>query len=74
MTSEYKNVSIPQFLNGKLEKLVATEESGYVRVSDAVKDAVRELLRKHKEGNNPRTELMVYLKTDCHISILRGCL
>jgi Arc/MetJ-type ribon-helix-helix transcriptional regulator len=30
------------------EKLVESEKAGYVSVSDAVKDSVRELLRKHK--------------------------
>jgi len=41
------NVSIPLELYEKIEKLVATKESGYVSVSDAVKDPVRELLRKN---------------------------
>ena len=48
MPKRYKNVSIPIELHEKLERLVATKESGYVSVSDAVKDAVRELLRKNK--------------------------
>jgi Arc/MetJ-type ribon-helix-helix transcriptional regulator len=48
MPKRYKNVSIPIELHEKLEKLVETKESGYVSVSDAVKDAVRELLRKNK--------------------------
>jgi Arc/MetJ-type ribon-helix-helix transcriptional regulator len=32
----------------KLEKLVESKQAGYVSVSDAVKDAIRELLRKNK--------------------------
>jgi len=48
MPKRYKNVSIPLELYEKLEKLVQTKESGYVSVSDAVKDAIRELLRKNK--------------------------
>ena len=47
MVKRYRNVSVPEELYQKLEKLVETKESGYVSVSDAVKDAVRELLRKH---------------------------
>jgi Arc/MetJ-type ribon-helix-helix transcriptional regulator len=48
MPKRYKNVSIPIELYEKLEKLVESKECGYVSVSDAVKDAVRELLRKNK--------------------------
>lgn len=48
MVKRYRNVSIPEELYVKLEKLVESEKAGYVSVSDAVKDAVRELLRKHK--------------------------
>ena len=48
MPKRYKNVSIPTELYEKLEKLVEKKECGYVSVSDAVKDAVRELLRKNK--------------------------
>jgi Arc/MetJ-type ribon-helix-helix transcriptional regulator len=47
MVKRYRNVSIPEELYDKLERLVATRKSGYVSVSDAVKDAVRELLRKN---------------------------
>jgi Arc/MetJ-type ribon-helix-helix transcriptional regulator len=48
MTKRYKNVSIPEELYFKLEELVKSKNAGYVSVSDAIKDAVRELLRKHK--------------------------
>ncbi len=48
MVKRYKNVSLPEELYLKLEELVKSDKSGYVSVSDAVKDAVRELLRKHK--------------------------
>ena len=48
MPKKYKNVSLPQELYAKLEMLAESKEAGYVSVSDAVKDAVRELLRKHK--------------------------
>jgi Arc/MetJ-type ribon-helix-helix transcriptional regulator len=48
MPKKYRNVSLPEELYDKLEKLVESKEAGYVSVSDAVKDAVRELLRKHK--------------------------
>jgi len=48
MTKRYKNVSIPEELYEKLEELVESKKVGYVSVSDAVKDAVRELLRKHQ--------------------------
>jgi len=48
MPQKYKNVSLPQELYDKVEKLVESKEAGYVSVSEAVKDAVRELLRKHK--------------------------
>jgi Arc/MetJ-type ribon-helix-helix transcriptional regulator len=48
MPKRYKNVGIPLELYEKLGKLVEAKESGYVSVSDAVKDAVRELLRKNK--------------------------
>jgi Arc/MetJ-type ribon-helix-helix transcriptional regulator len=48
MPKRYKNVSVPVELYEKLELLVKTKESGYVSVSDAVKDAIRELLRKHQ--------------------------
>jgi Arc/MetJ-type ribon-helix-helix transcriptional regulator len=48
MTKKYKNVSIPEELYKKLEDLVESKRAGYVSVSDAVKDAVRELLRKHE--------------------------
>ena len=44
----YRNVSLPQELYQKVEELVQSKKSGYVSVSDAVKDAVRELLRKNK--------------------------
>jgi Arc/MetJ-type ribon-helix-helix transcriptional regulator len=47
MPKQYRNISIPQELYAKLETLVDSEKAGYVSVSDAVKDAVRELLRKH---------------------------
>jgi Arc/MetJ-type ribon-helix-helix transcriptional regulator len=47
MPKRYKNVSIPVELYEKIEKLVEAKQSGYVSVSDAVKDAVRELLRKN---------------------------
>lgn len=48
MPKRYKNVSIPIELYQKIEELVEAKECGYVSVSDAVKDAVRELLRKNK--------------------------
>jgi Arc/MetJ-type ribon-helix-helix transcriptional regulator len=48
MPKRYRNVSIPVELYEKLEKLVESKQAGYVSVSDAVKDAVRELLRKNK--------------------------
>jgi Arc/MetJ-type ribon-helix-helix transcriptional regulator len=48
MPKRYKNVSIPIELHEKLEKLVESKQAGYVSVSDAVKDAIRELLRKNK--------------------------
>ncbi|MDG6980824.1 MAG: hypothetical protein JRN51_06885 [Nitrososphaerota archaeon] len=48
MVKRYRNVSIPEDLYAKLEKLVESEKAGYVSVSDAVKDTSRELLRKHK--------------------------
>lgn len=48
MTKRYRNVSIPDELYEKLEKLAKSEKSGYVSVSDAVKDAIRELLRKYQ--------------------------
>lgn len=48
MPKRYRNVSIPVELYQKLEELVETKEVGYVSVSDAVKDAIRELLRKNK--------------------------
>jgi Arc/MetJ-type ribon-helix-helix transcriptional regulator len=48
MPKRYKNVSIPVELYEKLEKLVESKQGGYVSVSDAVKDAIRELLRKNK--------------------------
>jgi Arc/MetJ-type ribon-helix-helix transcriptional regulator len=47
MPKQYRNISLPEELYDKLENLVDSEEAGYVSVSDAVKDAVRELLRKH---------------------------
>jgi Arc/MetJ-type ribon-helix-helix transcriptional regulator len=47
MPKQYRNVSIPEELYVKLETLVDSKQAGYVSVSDAVKDAVRELLRKH---------------------------
>jgi Arc/MetJ-type ribon-helix-helix transcriptional regulator len=47
MVKRYRNVSMPEELYLKLEKLVESEKAGYVSVSDAVKDSVRELLRKH---------------------------
>jgi len=48
MPKRYKNVSIPEELYNKLEELAKSGKTGYVSVSDAVKDAIRELLRKHK--------------------------
>ena len=48
MVKRYRNVSIPEELYLRLEKLVKSNTSGYVSVSDAVKDAVRELLRKNE--------------------------
>jgi Arc/MetJ-type ribon-helix-helix transcriptional regulator len=48
MVNRYRNVSIPEELYLRLEKLVKSNKSGYVSVSDAVKDAVRELLRKNQ--------------------------
>ena len=48
MVKRYRNVSIPEELYVELERLVKSNKAGYVSVSDAVKDAVRELLRKHK--------------------------
>lgn len=48
MVKRYRNVNIPEELYLRLEKLVESEKAGYVSVSDAVKDSVRELLRKHK--------------------------
>jgi len=48
MVKRYRNVSIPQELYEKAEELVQARKSGYVSVSDVVKDAVRELLRKHR--------------------------
>lgn len=48
MPQKYRNVSIPEELYTKLETLVETKQAGYVSVSDAVKDAIRELLRKHQ--------------------------
>lgn len=47
MPKQYRNVSLPEELYDKLETLVESKQAGYVSVSDAVKDAVRELLRKH---------------------------
>lgn len=47
MPKRYKNVSIPVELYRRLEELVSKKNSGYVSVSDATKDAIRELLRKH---------------------------
>ena len=48
MVKRYLSVSIPEDLYVKLEKLVESEKAGHVSVSDAVKDASRELPRKHK--------------------------
>jgi hypothetical protein len=48
MVKRYRNVSIPQELYEKVEELVQSRKSGYVSVSDAVKDAIRDLLRKNK--------------------------
>lgn len=48
MPKQYRNVSLPKELYDKLENLVESKEGGYVSVSEAVKDAVRGLLRKHK--------------------------
>ena len=48
MVKRYRNVSIPDELYQKVEELVQSRKSGYVSVSDAVKDAVRELLRKNR--------------------------
>jgi Arc/MetJ-type ribon-helix-helix transcriptional regulator len=48
MVKRYRNVSIPQELYEKVEELVQSQKSGYVSVSDAVKDAIRDLLRKNK--------------------------
>lgn len=45
MTKRYKNVSIPEELYEKLDELVKSKKVGYVSVSDAVKDAIRELLK-----------------------------
>lgn len=47
MPKRYKNVSIPIELYEKIGELVEAKKSGYVSVSDAVKDAIRELLRKN---------------------------
>ncbi len=47
MPKQYRNISIPEEIYAKLETLVDSKQAGYVSVSDAVKDAVRELLRKH---------------------------
>lgn len=47
MPKRYKNVSIPLELYEKIEELVDAKKCGYVSVSDAVKDAIRELLRKN---------------------------
>ncbi|MGD6853291.1 MAG: ribbon-helix-helix domain-containing protein [Candidatus Bathyarchaeia archaeon] len=47
MPKQYRNVSIPEELYTKIENLVDSKQAGYVSVSDAVKDAIRELLRKH---------------------------
>jgi Arc/MetJ-type ribon-helix-helix transcriptional regulator len=48
MPKKYKNISLPQELYDKLEELVESKEAGYVSISDAVKDAVRDLLKRHK--------------------------
>jgi len=48
MTKRYRNVSLPEELYQKVEELVKSKKAGYVSVSDAIKDAVRELLRKYK--------------------------
>jgi Arc/MetJ-type ribon-helix-helix transcriptional regulator len=48
MRKRYKNISIPEELYKKLEELIKTRKVGYVSVSDAAKDAIRELLRKYK--------------------------
>lgn len=47
MPKQYRNISIPKELYDKLGVLVETKQAGYVSVSDAAKDAVRELLRKY---------------------------
>ncbi len=47
MPKRYKNVSIPEELYNKLGELVKSGKGGYVGVSDAVKDAIRQLLRKY---------------------------
>jgi Arc/MetJ-type ribon-helix-helix transcriptional regulator len=48
MATKYKNVSIPADLYDKLVELWKSGKAGYVSVSDCTKDAIRELLRKHK--------------------------
>jgi Arc/MetJ-type ribon-helix-helix transcriptional regulator len=48
MVKRYRNVSLPEELYERAEELVQSRKSGYVSVSDAVKDAVREMLRKNK--------------------------
>ena len=48
MTKRYRNVSLPEELYEMIEELVKSNKGGYVSVSEAVKDAVRELLRKYE--------------------------
>ena len=48
MRKKYRNISVPEELYRKLEELVKSHKGGYVSVSDAVKDAIRKLLRKYK--------------------------
>jgi Arc/MetJ-type ribon-helix-helix transcriptional regulator len=48
MRKKYRNISVPEELYRKLEELVKSRRGGYVSVSDVVKDAIRELLRKYK--------------------------
>jgi Arc/MetJ-type ribon-helix-helix transcriptional regulator len=46
MATKYRNVSIPADLYEKLQELVKSGK-GYVSVSDCVKDAIRDTLRKY---------------------------
>ena len=47
-TKRYRNVSLPEELYEMMEELVKSKRGGYVSVSEAVKDAIRELLRKYE--------------------------